>query len=110
MYEKIGEISEPRRLALLKKAGPWAQKRGFSACVLDGRRMFVKIPPGGSVHAHTDDAREKLHIVLRSAGALCRSGDEWYELKERGIYRMDPKIEHESANPGAEDRIHLVLS
>ena len=112
MYRKIGEVSEQRRLALLDKAGEWRHKPpDFWVSVLDGKRMYLKIPPGGRLHPHVDNAGEKIHIVLQTNQfAVSRSGDDWVSLEQGGIYRMDPKIEHESINEGDTDRIHLVLS
>ena len=115
MYSLVGRIDEADRLRRLDQPRDWKHKIGeksdYWASVIDGHRMFIKLCPGGRLHAHTDDAEPKTHVVLQTnPQAMSRSGSTVTALEQGGIYTMDPKIEHESWNNGTTDRIHYILS
>ena len=115
MYEKIGEISEERRLELLEyiKERPWNHICGrltdYWSQTVDGNVMFVMLKPGGYVHKHNDALPHKIHTVLET-NDMCinRSDGSDYKLELRGVYQMDASLDHESFNFGNTDRIHMV--
>jgi hypothetical protein len=116
-YRRVGTLTPEYRDQLLSEIGEWKHtyklgKKDYWSDVIDGTRMYLMIKAGGRLHPHTDDGtRPKIHWVLQSnPGCMSRSGSEWFNLEELGIYVMDPKVEHESINEGITDRIHLVFS
>ena len=111
MYERIGTISEKDRIELLAEPRDWQQCKGEFADYWsddDGARMFVKIPPKGKVHKHSDNGF-KVHTVLLT-NSRCESWSDGilFRLEQGGIYRLDASLPHESINWGEADRIHLI--
>jgi len=139
MYEKVGEISEAARQALLAAlprlrpiGGGSEQEADYSTTPkMDAglfqhaelapipesreRAIAVKLAPGGKLHKHTHDLerdqnKTRYQVVLATNdGCTSRNGEMTTHLDDRGIYRMTSYLEHEAWNEGATDRIHLVF-
>ena len=89
----------------------FARERG---CEL-GRVLLAKLKPGGQVYRHVDHGeyykvRDRFHLVLISAGGSHMTCDDQVQIMREGeLWWFDNKKEHESLNPSAEDRIHLIF-
>ena len=106
------EAERLRHLEYLKDV-EWSVSKGetrdYSAYVLDGDRMYVKIEPGGFVHKHKDHGL-KTHYVIQSDNATSWVNGMRYNLEQGSIYEFDSGLEHESFNEGSIDRIHYVVA
>lgn len=109
----VGVIDESERQYLLATNVPYVQYKGndkdYYVGKFDKRYMWLRIPPGGFVHPHTDKAGIRRHYVLQTnpSSLLYIEGKE-YHLEQGGIYDMDGRLEHWSTNDGDTDRIHYI--
>ena len=72
----------------------------------------ILLKPGGCVHAHAHKERDcaKHHIVLETClGVVSRNGSAMDHLVMGGVYRLEPRLVHGSANLGLGDRLHLII-
>ena len=111
--KEVGVIAESERLALLQNMPEWVQYKGNDKDYYVGKRdkryMWLRIPPGGYVHKHTDKAGIRRHYVLQTnPDAILFIEGEAYHLKQGGIYDMDGRLQHWAVNKGTEDRIHFI--
>lgn len=83
-----------------------------------GRVLITRIPPGGRILAHTDDAgdyvmtkdRVRYHVVIQGLpGSLYRTGDETVNMLTGEVWFFNPLLEHEVLNNSVDDRIHLLV-
>lgn len=92
------DVTHPELAALLP---PWQ------------RALGVNIEPGGKLHRHThnlerDMGKTRYNVVLATNDeSTCRNGEDTRHLDDRGVYRMEPYLEHESWNRGDTNRLHL---
>jgi len=79
---------------------PWKVERAF----------FLKIPPGGKVHRHTDNPSVRYVIpVETNPKAITTVDGKDHHLEVGRVYQVDTTLEHRSANNGTTDRIHLLV-
>lgn len=109
----VGVMTEEDRQRLLSVDVPYVQYKGndkdYYVGKFDKRYMWLKIPPGGFIHKHTDKAGIRRHYVLQTNwDSLLYIEDKGYHLEEGAIYDMDGRKEHWSVNNGSEDRIHYI--
>ena len=136
MYNWIGNVSEGCRLWLLSQIPTRTIHKGAKTdfeCASDIdvgllehpeltsiwpierwlNALAVNLPPSGYRHKHKhpeDRKKTKHHIVLMTNDECVSSnGDVESHLGLRGVYRMEPRLMHESFNRGATDRLHLIL-
>ena len=87
------------------------------ACIpaMRERAIAVRAEPDGKLHKHIHDlerdrGKTRYQVVLETNDhCTSRNGDMTAHLDDRGIYLMEPFLEHESWNHGASDRTHLVF-
>lgn len=79
------------------------------------RAMIIKLKPGGVIKAHTDAgpfaaATERFHLPLTTNpwAWLC-AGSHTVCLRAGVLYWFNKHVEHDGANDGATDRVHLVI-
>ena len=135
MYEQVGSIPEPRKMAeFASLLSPLPSEQGY--CTTDRQRtqeiyepllchalphglwkmaMLAIVWPHGSIYPHADgdneyDGCRRYHIVLQNNQLCWHLHDgKWQKLKEGGIYVMNPLKEHAAINWGGDPRIHLVV-
>lgn len=78
------------------------------------RAFFLKIPPGGQVHRHTDTARpyKTFHVPIQTNSDCWNATynpDTHNHLEVGKVYEINRQIEHASFNMGTTDRIHLLI-
>jgi aspartyl/asparaginyl beta-hydroxylase (cupin superfamily) len=79
------------------------------------RAFFVKLPPGGSMHWHTDAGDcQTDHIVMTSNEGcsndwLDESGTKSMHMLDGHRYSVDRTVMHAARNEGQTDRIHLLV-
>lgn len=129
MYDKVGSISSPvcKKLLSVAKKADWKVVKGSgrdyltSFCGDDVKDLFdwdhwqsaffLRIPPGGMVHPHTDVNHpwNTYHVVVKTnSKAVSYSSEGEVKPQVRGIYRVNRQIEHWAVNNGRTDRIHLL--
>ena len=129
MYERFGQIDKETRKALINLAnsGTWKTVKGsgrdYLTCFVTDEvkdffdwqewhsAFFLKIPPGGEVHRHTDVEHpwNTYHVVVcTNDDCISFSSGNPYHLEVGDIYSIDRSIEHYSVNKGKTDRIHLL--
>jgi len=128
-YDLVGDVSEELLLELkgMLKTAVWKQvkddEKHFYTFFPDievgeisplgkvERAFFLKIPPGGMVHKHTDGkVGGTFHIPVKTNGkAICYMLDKPYKLKVGKVYSVNRQVEHHSTNDGKTDRIHLIV-
>lgn len=83
-----------------------------------GRLLITRIPPGGKILPHRDDAGEyvsmkdvaRYHVVLQGLpGSLFRCGDETVCMQTGTIWWFNAFEEHEVLNNSKDDRIHMLV-
>ncbi len=80
-----------------------------------GRATLVALLPGSRVYPHVDAGayyrvRDRLHLVLRSAGGSPLSaGEETVVMREGELWVFDNKVRHWAHNPSEEPRVHLIF-
>lgn len=121
MYKEIAHIqdSDLNRFAALLTSAKWKDVKGsganFKTSFIGEKVFFLKIPPGGRVHKHTDTPRptETYHIPIqtneKAVNYMFHPKRTAYHLEVGKIYWVDRNIEHESVNNGLTDRIHLLI-
>ena len=79
------------------------------------RAFFLKLPPGASIHRHTDAGDcESEHIVIKTNAKALNwwtdaTGEHSQHMKAGVRYRVNRTLEHWATNDGKTDRIHLIL-
>ena len=78
------------------------------------RAKIVNLPPGKRVLAHRDRGeyyacRNRYHLVLDSAEAWMRAGDEEVSMCSGELWWFDNKAVHEAWNSSEHRRIHLIF-
>jgi aspartyl/asparaginyl beta-hydroxylase (cupin superfamily) len=79
------------------------------------RAFFVKLPPGGSMHWHTDagDCQTDHIVMTTNPGCenawLDESGTQSMHMREGHRYGVDRTVMHAASNEGTTDRIHLLV-
>lgn len=80
-----------------------------------GRVMINKLRPGGRIYPHADtpvhaDYWDRYHLVLQSSpGCNFRCGDETLYLPPGQVWWFQNALEHEVANNGAVERVHMIV-
>jgi hypothetical protein len=79
------------------------------------RAMVINLKPGGKITRHRDEgayaeATERYHLpVITNPDAWLEVGDQRMHMEAGTFYRFAKHVEHEGANQGETDRIHLVV-
>ena len=82
-----------------------------------GRVLITRIPPGGQILPHRDDAGEyvnmrdiaRYHVVIQGLpGSLYHCGNETVNMRTGQIWWFNAKLDHAVINESADDRIHLL--
>lgn len=83
-----------------------------------GRVLITRIPPGGKILAHRDDAGDyvnmrdiaRYHVVLQGLpGSLYHCGNETVNMRTGQIWWFAAKELHAVENESEDDRIHLLI-
>jgi len=121
MYRDVAHITDSMLCDLKEalKGAAWkenkAKDRHYFTYFVSDRRFFLKIPPGGKVHKHTDTPRptETYHIPIqtndRSVCYMFEPDKTAYHLEVGKVYWVNRDIPHESINSGTTDRIHYLI-
>lgn len=124
----IGKLSKTdmRRLRALAEKAEWRDIRSENRCyqtaeVTDfwepcSRAFFIRIPPGGVIHRHNDEAiRGITHHLVLSSNVNCWNGwleggkDRQCHLRAGHRYVVQREPVHWATNDGRTDRIHLLV-
>lgn len=73
--------------------------------------FVVVLGPGAVIRPHVDkDEGTRYHLVLSTNDACWSMNDgRWLQCELGGIYTMNPRLTHASANWGVTPRVHLVI-
>lgn len=80
-----------------------------------GRILINKLPPGAHIPAHQDcqpgqKYYDRFHIILQTNNQVgFRTGDERAFMQMGEVWWFDNAQEHEVANLGSDDRIHMIV-
>lgn len=83
-----------------------------------GRVLITRIPPGGKILAHRDDAGEyvnmrdiaRYHVVLQGLpGSLFHCGNETACMRTGEVWWFNAHESHAVENNSTDDRIHLLV-
>lgn len=101
------------------KSAPGRQYQTFDVSgMLVGfkRAFFLKLPPGGRLHWHSDVGDFQTdHVVIKTnQGCLnmwrdAAGNEHSIHLQEGMRYKVDRTLPHAAVNLGATDRVHLLL-
>ena len=129
MYKEAGNISveDNKFLLATAKTATWKVVKGSgrdyltSFCGDDVKTLFdwdnwqsaffLKVPPGGTVHRHTDVLHpwNTYHVIVKTnPKAISFSPGSDFNPTVRSIYLVNRQIEHWAENNGETDRIHLL--
>ena len=85
----------------------WVEQHGYSTHSLSHSTFYAKIPSGGSIPPHGDDAPNRKNTVLEGSGILTVAGES-RRISKGDAYRFDSIAIHEVQNDGDCDLIILV--
>lgn len=80
-----------------------------------GRALITRLKPGGHIAPHADGGShaayyDRFHLVLQSnERCVFRAGKEVVQMRTGEVWWFDNSQEHEVANQGDDDRIHLIV-
>ena len=106
-------MSEAERLELLGAELEWVPYIGndkhYYVCNIGKRYRYLKIPPGGFIHKHTDKAGwRRFYVLQTNPESIFYLEGEPHHLELGHIYDMDGRLEHWAENNGDSDRIHFI--
>ena len=106
---------------LMRAASRFPRTLGFCESIADGwgaqlgRATLVALLPGSRVFPHIDTGayyriRDRLHLVLRSAGGSpLTAEEETVVMREGELWVFNNKVTHHARNPALEPRVHLIF-
>ena len=78
------------------------------------RAFFIKLPPGGRLHRHTDTGDCETHHIVVQTNDGCvnfweEDGENCQHMAVGKRYTVDRTLMHWAVNNGLTDRIHLMV-
>jgi hypothetical protein len=99
IYQRIGEIADDARLALLDSIGEWVTDTGYLSHTVKDGVFFVQIPAGGSIPRHGDACWTRKNTVLGGGGFVTvydeENNPETTQFEIGAVYRFNCAYLHE---------------